>query len=171
MCCKLPEIKELDKPRQKVCQHCTMGVGCKIYESRPEVCRHFYCGYMAYDWIGDEWKPSKCRMVVVSEGENKRFAIHVDRDRKGAWKKEPYYSDIKQLSSEGIKNGFQVLVWDGNEITGILPNRDKYLGIVRADQHIITVLKPEGFNQVYDILVVEQNDPRVIRFREENKAP
>ena len=38
LCCKLPYIKNF-KPQYKWCNHCDIGVGCKIYEKRPELCK------------------------------------------------------------------------------------------------------------------------------------
>src|SRR5438876_465913 len=46
LCCKVPPIKELDKPHDQWCQHCDASRGCRIYADRPEVCREFYCGYL-----------------------------------------------------------------------------------------------------------------------------
>ena len=46
LCCKLPYIKNF-KPQYKWCNHCEIGVGCKIYEKRPELCKTFYCLYQA----------------------------------------------------------------------------------------------------------------------------
>jgi len=40
------EIRSLDKPAGKWCDHCAIGSGCKIYEERPQDCRDFHCGYL-----------------------------------------------------------------------------------------------------------------------------
>ena len=50
VCCVVPNI---DKPEiQKLsgarCRHCTGG-GCAIYDSRPPVCRAFYCAWRTVD--------------------------------------------------------------------------------------------------------------------------
>ena len=35
-CCKILKIRELNKPANTWCKHCNIGVGCGIYDSRPE---------------------------------------------------------------------------------------------------------------------------------------
>ena len=35
MCCKVPYIKEFEKPAGVWCRHAVPGKGCGIYESRP----------------------------------------------------------------------------------------------------------------------------------------
>ena len=45
MCCKLPEIPSISKKSFSWCKDCNIGVGCKIYESRPQKCKYFYCMY------------------------------------------------------------------------------------------------------------------------------
>ena len=52
MCCKVYGIDsgfyEEDKTHvfkkdYEWCKHCEVGVGCKIYETRPKVCKDFSC--------------------------------------------------------------------------------------------------------------------------------
>ena len=45
MCCKLYSIHEPKdfKKDYEWCKHCEVGVGCKIYESRPKHCKDFQC--------------------------------------------------------------------------------------------------------------------------------
>jgi hypothetical protein len=66
-CCKLLSIDELKKPAQTWCQHCEIGVGCKIYSERPDDCRTFYCGWVLDGAIGDEWDPRRSKMVIKFE--------------------------------------------------------------------------------------------------------
>src|SRR5258708_3098175 len=59
-CCILPAI---DKPKfQKqpasVCRHCEDG-GCNIYETRPQTCRTYYCGWRWLEIFEDDWRPDK----------------------------------------------------------------------------------------------------------------
>ena len=46
LCCKLPYIKDF-KPQYQWCKSCDVGVGCKIYEKSPKLCKDFYCLYQA----------------------------------------------------------------------------------------------------------------------------
>ncbi len=68
VCCKLPDIPELSKPRDTWCQHASKAKGpggCTQYESRPGVCREFSCGWLSGlgeaqdrpDRLGVLWQP------------------------------------------------------------------------------------------------------------------
>jgi hypothetical protein len=70
VCCVLPNI---DKPEiQKVsgarCKHCT-GTGCAIYDSRPPVCRAWYCAWRTVDIFSDDWRPDKSGVLALVETE------------------------------------------------------------------------------------------------------
>lgn len=48
VCCRLPDIPELDKPINTWCRHIDLESGaapCKIYDHRPGVCRAFDCAW------------------------------------------------------------------------------------------------------------------------------
>ncbi len=159
MCCKLLSIKELEKPRLQWCVHCDIGVGCKIYEQRPAECRNFYCGYLMDAKLGDHWKPSRSKMVIVPEGDANRIAIHVDPGRVGAWRKEPYYSEIKNWAVAALEYQGQVIVWEGQDVIAILPDREKNLGPVGEDQFIITSERAGVMGVELDVMVVDKDDP------------
>lgn len=140
LCCKLLGIEELDKPQLKWCDHCDIGTGCKIYGERPSECRTFYCNYLYDGQIGEHWKPTKSRMVIHFqrlEGTN-RVVINVDPFRKNAWRKEPYYSQIKQWAVAASENLEQVVVWLGFDAVVVLPDKEINLGPVREDEVIVT---------------------------------
>ncbi|MDP3067597.1 MAG: hypothetical protein Q8M72_02885, partial [Methylocystis sp.] len=42
-CCKVLEIEEFKKPAGKLCEHCALTGGCGVYDTRPDVCRDYYC--------------------------------------------------------------------------------------------------------------------------------
>lgn len=42
-CCKTHMVQELGKPIGAWCTHCARGVGCLIYEKRPQGCIDFSC--------------------------------------------------------------------------------------------------------------------------------
>jgi len=70
VCCVLPNI---DKPEiQKVsgarCKHCT-GTGCAIYDTRPPVCRAWYCAWRTVDIFSEDWRPDKSGVLALVETE------------------------------------------------------------------------------------------------------
>jgi hypothetical protein len=126
LCCKLVSVYEIEKPAQSWCEHCTIGVGCRIYDMRPADCRTFYCGWLLDPRISDAWEPNKCKMVVKFEP--KRIVIHVDRDRRDQWRKEPYHSQIRAWAQAGMAYQGEVIVWEGLEALRIHPAGEQRLG-------------------------------------------
>ena len=126
MCCKIFGIPELEKPRHEWCGHCEIGKGCKIYEARPADCRTFYCGWLLDERISDDWRPSHCKMVVKFEP--KRIVIHVDKDRRDQWRKEPFHSQIRAWARAGMAHEGEVIVWEGKEALRIHPAGEQKLG-------------------------------------------
>ena len=126
LCCKLLAVHELQKPSQSWCDHCEIGVGCNIYEARPGDCRTFYCGWRLDPRISDAWRPRDSRMVVKFE--SKRIAIHVDRDRKDQWRKEPFQSQIRAWARAGTLYDGDVIVWEGKEAIRVGPAGEQKLG-------------------------------------------
>ena len=77
-------------------------------------------------------------MVIVSELEGMRIAIHVDPGRPNAWRDEPFYSEIKEWSRHAAEGMMQVVVCIGNRAIVILPEEDVDLGEITDDERIIS---------------------------------
>ena len=88
LCCKLLEVRDLGKPATEWCQHCDIGVGCKIYETRPRLCAVFHCGFLTLPDLSEEWRPSKSKIVLARETEPDRLAAYVDPGRPNATRSE-----------------------------------------------------------------------------------
>jgi len=159
MCCKLLSIDALDKPRLQWCVHCDIGAGCKIYGERPVECRTFNCGYLLEANIGDHWKPANSRMVISLLANANRMVVYVDPDRPDAWRKEPYYSDVKSWARSAVRNQGQVVVSEGRDMIAVMPDGETNLGPVRDDQLIITRRKRGPGGVEVEHIIVDQDDP------------
>jgi hypothetical protein len=138
MCCKVMQIPEFESEKGDWCPQCNVGMGCKIYDHRPERCRAFECGYLGWDSLPDYWFPAKAKIVVVSELEGGRLAFHVDQQTPGRWRIEPFYSDIKEIARRAAVDDIQVLVCVGRKVIAVLPDKEVDLGIVHEDERILT---------------------------------
>jgi hypothetical protein len=67
-CCKFVEIPELKKPADVLCQHCT-GHSCGIYDSRPSICRSWYCVWRVEKELSDELRPDRCGVMFSLDGD------------------------------------------------------------------------------------------------------
>lgn len=141
MCCKVLKVEDLGKPGGVMCSHCAQGAGCQIYDSRPQECRLFYCRFLHDPSLREEWRPSKSRIVVAVAPDRQRIAAHVDPERPGAWRREPFYSTFKawarELASQPDRVG-QMYVAIGKRTIVILPDRNVDVGIVEDDEIVIT---------------------------------
>jgi hypothetical protein len=70
VCCVAPTIDkpEIQKLSGAACRHCAGG-GCAIYESRPPVCRSFYCAWRTVDIFDDSWRPDRSGVMPYVETE------------------------------------------------------------------------------------------------------
>lgn len=137
MCCKLMAIDELEKPMSVWCKHVVKRRGCAIYEDRPLSCAGFHCGYLVWPIAEDHWLPSKCKMVIVIEDEN-RMAVHVDPSTPNVWKAEPYYSDLKSWAWHAAQHDQQLVVSIARRMIALLPDCEVDLGFVDEDEIVLT---------------------------------
>jgi hypothetical protein len=101
LCCKVLDIIEMAKPAGSWCKHCKPGHGCTIYDNRPLVCRVFACQWLVDKMFGDEWKPTRSKMVLrMTPQDGHLFLyVYVDPSYPGAWRKSPYYERLKDQST------------------------------------------------------------------------
>jgi hypothetical protein len=66
-CCIVPAIDkpEFQKEPASVCRHCDHG--CQIYETRPQTCRSYYCGWRWLEVFGDDWRPDQSGVFAQLE--------------------------------------------------------------------------------------------------------
>jgi uncharacterized protein len=114
LCCRLPDIEELSKPANALCVHCVDGMGCKIYQSRPQTCRDFLCLWMTDNHLGDEWEPAKTHMMVYTQGP--QVTVLVDPAYPDAWKLEPYNTQLRGWAKQTEERGGYIIVFVGDDV-------------------------------------------------------
>ena len=64
-CCVVFEIQvpSIAKPAGVPCKHLTK-TGCAIYEERPEMCRHWLCGWRLIAGLPENWRPDLSGILV-----------------------------------------------------------------------------------------------------------
>jgi hypothetical protein len=154
------KIEELTKPQGTWCRHCKPGKGCLIYGSRPAECRNFYCGYLTNAALGEEWKPSTCKIVLVVELDGNRIAAHADPHRPNAWRQAPYHSTLREMARLAAPLRGQVVAYVGRNAHMIFPDRDVDLGIVGDDELIITGERRTPSGVRLEAYKMHKDDPR-----------
>jgi hypothetical protein len=115
-CCKVMEIRELNKPGNTWCQHCKIGVGCGIYDTRPESCRVYECVWLQSQRGGKplalELRPDRSRVVIGVANQGEDFVLYVSPDRPDAWKRGAFGKFVAETRAKG----FTVLVKCGERL-------------------------------------------------------
>lgn len=150
LCCKLMRVG--DKPAMQWCQHCVIGTGCGIYETRPSECRTFHCGYLQKPGLSEDWRPSVSKMVIALPPGEQRIVIFVDPSRRGRWRRAPYYPMIKHWAQMLCPKAGQVLIHDGAEVIAVLPDREKSFGPHREGRTLTSIVTPGPNGPICDVI-------------------
>ena len=148
LCCKVVGVLEIAKPAGVWCPHCKGGgKRCTIYDTRFASCRAFYCQWMIEKSLGPEWKPEHAKFVLVKSDDGHRLSACVDPGYPSAWRRSPYYENLKLWAAEGIRRSPDIHLVDvmiGSRCIVILPGRDVDLGILAPDEGISLESKMNG---------------------------
>jgi hypothetical protein len=165
LCCKLLVVEAMRKPVNKWCQHCVIGRGCGVYETRPEECRDFFCGFLTLPHLGEEWRPSNSKFIVGIEAGGNSIFLNVDPTRPDVWKKEPFYSRLKEWACKAVPSHGHVIVYIDRQRIVILPNRDVDIGAIDDDEMIVVgeQILPTGV--VRTPFIMKRDDPRAVQVK------
>ena len=137
LCCKVFDVPSLSKPAGQWCRHCKPGRGCGIHETRPDHCRSFHCLWMTGAWLGPEWKPERAKMVLTIDPATRFLLVQVEPGSAGAWRREPYYSQLKGWAAASLREKRHVVVFVNNSATVVLPDKDVALGTIEPGDRIV----------------------------------
>src|SRR5580704_9928996 len=72
VCCEALWIDEpgLKKQPGVPCAHCKSGEGCKIYRTRPPICRSWHCEWRKMAQLGPEWRPDQSGILIAEASTN-----------------------------------------------------------------------------------------------------
>lgn len=149
LCCKVMGIQEIEKPMGAWCTHCLPGKGCAIYANRPTECRTFSCDWLKAEALGPEWKPEKCKIVLVSR--YNRIVAYVDAAFPSAWRKSPYIERLMALMQVSLKEGKLVYVAIGDRHTLLLPDGPRELGPLGRDDEVLLKLVRTAKGMEYQV--------------------
>jgi hypothetical protein len=161
LCCKLVAFFEINKPMGQWCPHCTKSNGCSIYDTRPNECRSFNCGWLINPEFGDEWQPIRSKIVIrhVRDGDMSILVFHVDAGSPLTWREEPYYSQLKRLARSGLEHNGWVNIFVGKRLIVILPNKDVDCGMWEPSDKISYQMNWNGFDWEVEVHKVPQEAP------------
>ena len=108
-CCRVYAIPTMGKPAGKWCDHCAIGVGCKIYQARPALCVDFACVWLESHkrepGLADELRPDRCKVVFSPTTKDGLMSAITMPGSPDAWRK----GAARDLIDLMIKNGLRVV--------------------------------------------------------------
>jgi Fe-S-cluster containining protein len=103
-CCRILAVTELQKPKNTLCQHCHVGIGCKIYDDRPASCRSFRCLWLQMQDSAPRMplsmRPDKCKVVLHTTPDEKNIVAKVDPNYPMAWQEKEMAALLTQMSDK-----------------------------------------------------------------------
>ena len=125
VCCRVYEIEELQKPAGRLCAHACAG--CAIYDSRPSTCRSFECLWLMREELGPIWRPDLAGFVLRLGDDGATLWIDEDPLRPNAWKRQPYYDQIKAWSAAVQYRRGLVMAAVAEGVVVIFPESDLFV--------------------------------------------
>lgn len=109
-CCRVYAIPSLDKPAGKWCEHCAIGEGCKVYETRPALCVDFQCLWLMSQSkdapLPAELRPDRCKVVFSPTTNPDIMAGITMPGAPDAWRRKA----ARDLIDTMVKNKYRVVI-------------------------------------------------------------
>jgi hypothetical protein len=121
--------------------------------------------------LGENWRPSVSRLVIGFEGGTKAMLIQVDPDRPEAWKRAPYYQQLKEWSRRAAAGRAQVIVMIGLRAIVILPDKDVDLGPIGDDEMVVTEETRTARGIQLNAVKLKRKDPRADQLMPSEQRP
>lgn len=101
MCCKVLDIKELDKDAGPLCDKWCSPVGCSIYKKRPEVCRDFECDWLTERDVPAALKPSRIGTILMTDPDSDQYQAVCDPKTPNRWRHPQVFKHLVARAKAG----------------------------------------------------------------------
>jgi len=126
LCCKLFGWPYQGKRPGQWCKDCQPGTGCAIYSDRPQDCRTYQCLWTVTEALDDRWRPDIAGFALTSH--DMEVFVDVDQTKPDAWRRAPYYQQLKVWSARNSERFLIVTVRTGKATVVIFPEADIDIG-------------------------------------------
>jgi hypothetical protein len=108
--------------------------------------------------LGDEWRPTKAKMVLSPGADGKIISVHVDPAFPNAWREEPYHGTLRKLARDAANAKGQVVVYLKKRAIVILPDKDVELGELAPGDHITVDVKETSSGREFEAHRIPGNE-------------
>jgi hypothetical protein len=101
MCCSALEIEELKKPAGPLCLNCVAGGGCKVYATRPGVCRDFECEWLTSRTLPRPLRPDRIGTIFMEAHDTDEYRAVCAPERPNAWRQPRVFAHLVAVAKSG----------------------------------------------------------------------
>jgi len=101
MCCSALEIEELKKPAGPPCPNCILTGGCKIYATRPDVCRDFECEWLRQRHLTRPFRPDRIGVIFMEAVTADEYWAVCAPTRPLAWRQPRVFAYLVSVAKTG----------------------------------------------------------------------
>jgi hypothetical protein len=145
-CCRVFDVPEVKSPAGEWCQHCAIGVGCKIYADRPATCVEFECLWLMSQTRDDpgehmppEMRPDRSKVVFSASTNEHIFAATL----------MPGAGDV--LARKGVRRVIANIVQAGGAVVLGLPRSTRRTMYDRNGSHEVHLTEPDETGMQWNI--------------------
>jgi hypothetical protein len=109
--------------------------------------------------LGPEWKPDRAKFAMAKSAGGKHLTVFADPGNPSAWRRSPYYENIKHWAAQGVRNTADLHLVDvmiGPRCIVILPDREVELGNLGADEAIHLACRATAAGTVIDAFKIKR---------------
>lgn len=101
MCCTALEIPEFNKDAGPPCEHCIATGGCKIYTTRPQLCRDFECEWLTERTLPATLRPDRVGTILMEADDTDEYRAVCSPSRPLAWRHPQVFAHLVRIAKTG----------------------------------------------------------------------
>ena len=109
---------------------------------------------MVEQGLGPEWKPERAKFALVKTEAGRRLTVLVDPGYPSAWRRSPYYENLKQWAEMAARRSPDLHIVDvmiGTRCIVILPDRDVDIGQLGPGEMIQVECRMTATGEVIEV--------------------
>jgi hypothetical protein len=120
--------------------------------------------------LGDEWRPTKAKMVLALGADGKMMSVHVDPAFPNAWREDLYHGTLRKLARDAADANGQVVVYLKKRTIVILPDKDVELGVLAPGDHVTVDVKETSSGRVFEAHRIASDEPLPLSNKDNRSA-